>query len=93
MLGIPAIAMKVPPLFFGLQDHRGLHHAHRRRISCGFRFPDLAEDALHFRKLRQELVLNLEVLRRLRHGDAGKRDRHVENRAFIQRGHEFRTQP
>ena len=81
-----------PPVLLVLEDHRRLHHGKRRRVRGRVGPPRLAEHPLHLRERRQDLVLNLEQVGRLRDGQAGQRRRHVENRALVQRRHELRAQ-
>src|SRR5262249_8814627 len=92
-LGVPAITVNLTPVLFGFENDGGFNHAHRRWISRSFRFADLSKHTLNFRKLRQELVLNLEILGRLSNRDTGQRDRHIEDRAFVKRRHEFGAKP
>jgi hypothetical protein len=78
-----------PPLVARLQLDDGVHHAHRRVVGRRRAATDRAEDLRHLRNVPQQLVLHLQQTRRLGDGHAGRRRRHVQHRAFVERRHEF----
>ncbi len=88
------LRLRIPPLHRAplglvLQNDRGLHHRERRRIGGRLRASGLPEHAFDFRERLQDAVLRLQQLLRLRHGDSRQRRRHVQDRAFVERGHEL----
>ena len=89
---IPAVSVCLPPLLLRLQHDGGFHHAHRRGIGGGLGLADLCRTHFGPRETAQQLVLDLKVLRGFGYGDSRQRDRHVQDRAFVQRRHEFRSE-
>ena len=81
------------PFALRLEVDHGLEHLGRRRVGRGRRAPRLAPDRGHFRERLDDLVLRLHQLRGLGHGQAGKRGRHVEQRALVEVGHELGAEP
>ena len=82
-----------PPFAFGLEiDHR-LDHLDRRRIGRGVGAAGLAEHRRHFGEGFDDAVLRLQQLGRLGDREAGQGDRHIEQRALVERRHEFAAEP
>ena len=73
----------------GLSMHDRLEHGERRGIGRRFGLAGFAEDGSHLGDLSQHPILDLQDLRRLVDRHAGHRGRHVEDRAFVERRHEF----
>lgn len=80
-----------PPVAFGLQVDDGLEHFHRRRIGRRIGAARLAPDRSDLGKAGDDPVLRLQQLGRLGHREARQRRRHVEERALVEVGHEFRA--
>ena len=78
-----------PPFAFGLEIDHGLGHLDRRRIGRGIGAAGFAEDRRHFGEGFDDAVLRLQQLGRLGDREAGQGHRHIEQRAFIERRHEF----
>ena len=89
--GIPTRRMLSPPRSLRLEHDSRFHHAHGSRVGGRVRFSDFSIDALDLRELVQQLVLDLQILTGFGNSDPRQRDRHVKDRAFVQRRHEFRT--
>ena len=77
------------PLREGLEGHDRFEHRERRWIGGGLCLPCFAEDGLHFRKLLQLPVLDLQDSCRLIYRHPWHGGRHVEHCAFVERRHEF----
>src|SRR6516165_8438118 len=97
LLRPPRCPIRVPtrllrPVVLRLEYDDGLHHRVRRGIRCTFYPTRLAEDPFNFWKLPDEFVLYLQQAAGFRHRDAGQGGGHVEQRAFVERRHELRTQ-
>ena len=82
----------IRPFVLGFESYRRFHHLQRRRIGRCLGTADLAEHMMHFRECAQDLVGLLQQFPRLGDGDPGIGGRHIEDVAFVQRWHEFRTQ-
>ena len=82
-----------PPFALRLEIDDGLEHLGRRRVGRGRGAAGLAPDRSHFGEGLDDLVLGLHQLRGLGHRQAGKRGRHVEQRALVEIGHELGAEP
>ena len=81
------------PFAFGFEIDHGLDHLGRRGVGRGRGAPRLAEDRLHLREGFDDLVLGLEKLGRLCHGNARQGHGHVHQRALVEVGHELAAEP
>ena len=88
--GVPGL--RFAPLVLWLEDDHGLQHGERRRVGRGFGPARLAQHVLHFRKLADDPVRDLEHLLGLGDGDARHGGGHVEDGPLLQGRHEFRAQ-
>ena len=77
------------PLVLGLEHDCGLDHVHRRGVGGGLGAAHLAENVVHLGKGANHLVGLLEDFACLGGRDAGKRRRHVEQVALVERRHEL----
>ena len=80
------------PFMFRFQVNDGFSHFQRRRVSGGIGTPRLAENRGHFGKTFNDFILRLHRFCRFSHRNSRQRDRHVQQCAFVQRRHEFRSQ-
>ena len=80
------------PLGLRLEVDDGFEHLGRCRVRGRVGAPGFAIDRYHLREALDDLVLRLHQLGRLGDGHAGQRRGHVQQRAFVERGHELRAE-
>ena len=80
------------PLGTRFEGNDGFEHGQRGRIGRSFRVTGLSQHLFHFREPFEDAIGGLEQLLGFANRDPGHGGRHVEDHAFVERWHEFRTQ-
>ena len=74
-----------------LKNNHRFQHGKGRRVGSCICATGLAENVIDFGEALQDAICDLQEALRFGNRDAGHGGRHVQQRAFLQRRHEFRT--